>query len=526
MTPPPKKTSRPTSPAKRGAPKASAPKKKKTRRKKLSGGSFMALGLAFAIGIVLTLSAWWIASRLDAPSPRTQTATTGGGQRQPAPSGKTSGKNAADKEAPARSGSPAPSAQAPVAPTPGGASTAAPDAGSSAEGAVASALIDLKALPYEENLNASLDERIRQVDYALMQAAWLKKIPASGLRLVSVEDRLEGVEPYQYQTIDILPGKTAREYTDALRNCLTAWADGAVLTDRGDNHWLIAVNGVETHHLRFFPGKKEFPPLPGRPDEDKASPDQVQAYSGQPPAETLPPSLTPRPGIGRHPLRAPGEPAKMVIVVDDLGASHPAVQQLLALDYPVTFAFWPHGNHTTQDAEAAHRAGREILIHQPMEPLGYPRVRPGPSVLLVGMQYETIQKILDSAVAAVPHAVGLNNHMGSRFTQNSAGVDAVLAALKRHGLFALDSVTHNSSIFAAEARRLGFETYQRNVFLDVTASRSSIMNELKRAEHIALLTGQSIAIGHPLPETLAALKEWQRVRNKEVRLVRLQDLER
>ena len=520
MTPPPKKNSRSASPAKRGAPKASAPKKKKARRKKLSGGSFAALALAFAVGIALTLSAWWIAGRFGALSPRTQTAAIDSGQRQSAPPGKTSGKNAAGREAPARSGSPSP-----VSPTPGNASAPAPEGNSSAEGAVASALIDLKALPYEENLNASLDERIRQVDYALMQAAWLRKIPASGLRLVSVEDRLEGVEPYQYQSIDILPGKTARDYTDALKNCLAAWADGAVLKDQGDNLWLISVNGVETHHLRFFPGKKEFPPFPGRPDEGKPSPDQVQAYSGLPPSDAPSPSLTPHPGIGRHPLRAPGEPARMVIVVDDLGASHAAVQQLLALDYPVTFAFWPHGNHTAQDAEAAHRAGREILVHQPMEPLGYPRVRPGPNVLLVGMQYETIQRILDSAVAAVPHAVGLNNHMGSRFTQNSAGVDAVLAALKRHGLFALDSVTHNSSVFAAEARRIGLETYQRNVFLDVTASRSSIVNELKRAEHIALLTGQSIAIGHPLPETLAALKQWQQVRNKEVRLVRLRDLE-
>ena len=161
-----------------------------------------------------------------------------------------------------------------------------------------------------------------------------------------------------------------------------------------------------------------------------------------------------------------------------------------------------------------------------MEPLGYPRVRPGPNPLLVGMPADRIQAILEQSIAAVPHAVGLNNHMGSRFTQHAAGVDVVAATLKRHGLFALDSLTHNRSVFAAEARRYGLATYQRNVFLDVTASRSKILNELQRAEHIALLTGQSIAIGHPLPETLAALKEWQRLRNNEVRLVRLQDLGR
>lgn len=522
---PPKKPGRPASPSRRGAPKASVPKRKKRPRKKTSGGSLTALVLAFVVGIGLTLSALWFAGGFDAPATQSRTAASGKGQSTPSPQGKATGKSSPGKNAPAGPASGAKESPTPLLPAPD--SAPAPEKSSSAEGAVASALIDLKALPYEESLNASLDERIRQADYALMQAAWLRKIPASDLRLVSVEDRLAGVEPYQYQSIDILPGKTVRDYRQALQSCLAAWAEGAVLRDLGGDRWLIVINGVETHRLRLFPGKKEFPPLPGHPDERQPSPDQppqprMDSSLSRPDAP-LPP-LRPHPGLGRHRLRLPGEPARMVIVVDDLGASHAAARQLLALDYPVTLAFWPHGGHTRQDARAAHQAGREILIHQPMEPLGYPRVRPGPNTLLLGMSEETIRRILDAAVAAVPHAVGLNNHMGSRFTQNRAGVDAVIAGLKQHGLFALDSVTHNGSVFAAESRRHGLETYQRDVFLDVTASRSSILNQLRRAEQIALLTGQSVAIGHPLPETLAALKEWQRVRNKEVRLVKLRDL--
>ena len=553
MTPPPKKTSRPaTSAAKRGAAKKPAPKRKKTRRKS-SGWSLTALAAAVAVGIALTLSALWIVNRLGEPEPRSHTAASGGAQKRPALSEKASGKREeAAKSSPALPGDRRPVGGAkpgasderndrPLADQGRDAQRAAPegavsgpaarspalppgtDGSAAAEGAVASALIDLKALPYEESLNASLDERIRQVDYALMQAAWLRKIPAAGLRLVSVEDRLEGVEPYQFQIIDILPGKKAREYTDALKSCLAAWAEGAVLNEQSDNRWLIVVNGVETHHIRLFPGSREFPPLPGHSGQSPPAQTASVPYpAGIPSGSALPG----RSGLERPSLRAPGEPARMVIVMDDLGASHAAVQQLLALDYPVTFAFWPHGEHTTADARAAHRAGREILIHQPMEPLGYPRVRPGPNPLLVGMPADRIQAILEESIAVVPHAVGLNNHMGSRFTQHAAGVDVVAATLKRHGFFALDSLTHNRSVFAAEARRYGLATYQRNVFLDVTASRSKILDELQRAEHIALLTGQSIAIGHPLPETLAALKEWQRLRNKEVRLVRLQDLGR
>ena len=538
MTPPPKKTSRAKTGAKQAPARKPAPKKRRTRKKK-SGGSIAPILLAFAVGIALTVSLVWIYNKRDLLDPRNLLSSSTFGQKQSSPSGNVAGKDRSAREVSGKSPSPA---KSPVASAkggrvpsgqngqdrPSGTGGKAPDnaAGETprpdptTNSAVASALIDLKSLPYEESLSASLDERIRQVDYALMQAAWLKKIPASSLRLVSVEDRLEGVEPYQYQIIDVLPGKNTREYLKSLSSCLSAWAEGAVLNDQGDNQWLIVINGVRTHLIRLFPGRRDFPPLPGgtAPPADHDSPGS--AVPSSPPTGTAPP----RAGFDRHKTRAPGEAAKLVIVIDDLGASHAATQQLLALSYPVTFAFWPHGNHTRQGALAAHRAGREILIHQPMEPLGYPKVRPGPNVLLVGMSLEKIQSILEASIAAVPHAVGLNNHMGSRFTQSGPGVDAVIDVLKRHGLFMLDSLTHSSSVFAYEGRRLGIEHYQRNVFLDVTASRSSIMKELRRAEKIALLTGRCIAIGHPLPETLAALKEWQRTRNKDVHIVRLRDL--
>jgi polysaccharide deacetylase 2 family uncharacterized protein YibQ len=226
-----------------------------------------------------------------------------------------------------------------------------------------------------------------------------------------------------------------------------------------------------------------------------------------------------------RPLSPPADArAKMVIVIDDLGENMAHINFLLSLDYPVTFAFWPHGSHTREGAEAAHGAGGEILIHYPMEPLGYPRVFPGPHALLSSTPPGKITALVEAGIAAVPHAVGLNNHMGSRFTQNRDGIAAVILTLKKHKLFILDSLTHKNSIFADLGRRLGITTFSRDVFLDDVPRRDAILAELRQAERIALRTGRSIAIGHPLPETLAALKEWQFSRNTAVRLVRLQDL--
>ncbi len=390
------------------------------------------------------------------------------------------------------------------------------DAASGGSSAVAGALLDLQSLPYEESLGASLDERIRQVDYAVMQAAWMFRLPASSMRLAAVENRLQGVEPYFFQTIDVLPGPAGGPYVKSLRESLKAWAGSARLKELRPNQWGVFLGGVQTHLLRLHPGRAEFLPL-----ED--------GTGGQTVSPALPSTLpdgTPAPAGPAYPprTRQSGEPARMVIVIDDLGASMPALRQLAQLSYPVTFAFWPHSAHAGEGAEMAHALGREILIHQPMEPLGYPKVRPGPGVLLTGMDAEEIARQITTGILRVPHAVGLNNHMGSRFTQSKSGVDAVLAVLKRHGLFALDSVTHRGSVFAAEGKRLGVVTYHRNVFLDVTPTRAAIIAELRRAERIALLTGQSVAIGHPLPETLEALREWQRLRDPSVELVRLRDI--
>lgn len=368
----------------------------------------------------------------------------------------------------------------------------------SEEQAIASALEELQALPYEEPLHVPLDERIRQVDYALMQAAWQQNLPATRTRLAAVVEKKSGQESYHSQTIDILPGNAADAYIQTLQSSLRTWSGDAVLRKKTANEWLINLDGVDTHHIRLHPGLTEFR--------------ESTQNSGQAPRSS--PAL----------VRPSGQAAKLVIVIDDLGENMQAIDRLLRLDYPVTFAFWPHASHVAEGTVKAHKKGREILVHQPMEPLGYPNVAPGPGVLLTGMSVAQITRLVEASLAKVPYAVGLNNHMGSRFTQNRAGVDAVIAVLKQRRMFMLDSMTDPRSVFAKEGQRLGITNHKRNVFLDVTHTRNAVLDQLRQAERIALLTGHSIAIGHPLPETLAALEEWQRLRDRSVKIVRLQDL--
>jgi len=486
----PKKT------AKTGSKKA-APKKK-TPGKKKKGGSGYKLLLAFAAGLALACLGFWMLRDVSLPSLRDLV-------EQEAP--RSASDSARPKKAVQPSARLAESKEKPVLPkVEERPAQPAPETGREVASAVESALADLQSLAYEESLlHVPLEERVRQADYALMQAAWLHKLPAKAMRLAAVEERDKDGERYRFQSIEILPGKNASPFVDALKDCLALWGEGASLKPVGKDAWVIALDGMQTHSIRLYPGQTAFaqaPAIPGAP-----------AGTREPPPEMAMPRL-----------RSGGEEPKLAIVIDDLGASESALRQLLALNYPVTCAFWPHGAYTRSGAGAAHAKGREVLVHQPMEPLGYPRVRPGPNVLLSGMSDSQIRRILDASIAAVPHAVGLNNHMGSRFSQQTDGVSTVLRVLKERGLFMLDSLTHKNSVITDQSRRMGIEHYSRNVFLDASPSREKILEELRRAERIALFTGQAVAIGHPLPETLAALKDWQRLRNRDVRIVKLREL--
>lgn len=514
------------SPAKKSAPR------KSTRKKKPGGRGVL---LAFAAGLIIASAGFWFLRDASLPdfsgfvAGVTQRPAAEQSVKQPDRSSEQSRPGAENAKAgQARRASetqhqgmqqasrppasrphasrPDASAQAPAPPVSGVAADDEARREAARSSAVASALKELQDLPYEEPLEESLDDRVRQMDYAVMQAAWQLKLPPGALRLASAEDRRVdngGGEHYRHQVIEVLPGATSSAFVKALRGSLGKWAEGANARELGGDRWALSINGVTTHELRLYPGKSAFP---------------TTAAVLPPPAphEYAPPVVS-RP---RH----PDAEAKLAIVIDDLGASKAAVDTLLALDYPVTCAFWPHAGHTAAGARAAHAKGREVIVHLPMEPVGYPAVKPGPNVLLTGMDAVRIRAVTEAGIAAVPYAVGLNNHMGSRFTQQAQGVKAVLDVLKARGMFMLDSLTHSRSVFGAEARRMGVAHHRRNVFLDVEHSKAKVLEALRKAERIALLSGHAVAIGHPLPETLAALKEWQRLRNKKIRIVRLSDL--
>jgi len=213
--------------------------------------------------------------------------------------------------------------------------------------------------------------------------------------------------------------------------------------------------------------------------------------------------------------------AGLAIVMDDLGEDMQAVQTLLALRMPITFAIWPHARHAREAALAAHAAGCAVLIHQPMEAIG--GMNPGPNALRVGMSSGRMEAVFRQSLARVPHAEGLNNHMGSRFTSRPEEVRLFCGIVADSGLFVLDSVTHPASVLYKEARAAGIPAARRDLFLDAKPGKAVALARLREAARLALHGKQVIVIGHPRADTLAALREWNSTRDPGLRLLSLRD---
>lgn len=225
------------------------------------------------------------------------------------------------------------------------------------------------------------------------------------------------------------------------------------------------------------------------------------------PAQPTPAAKTPRPAAKAIPRPLLQGAPKVAIVMDDLGMDLATARAVLAIDLPVTFAILPWNERAPQVAELAHLAGREVLIHLPMEPQGYPATKPGPEALLISLNDGELRRRFAGYLARVPHAVGANNHMGSRFTEDREKMQVVIGEMQGAGLFFLDSLTSGSSVGFDVARELGVPAARRDRFLDNVQDTAKIAAELRKLARLAARQGYAVGICHPYPQTLAALRQ-------------------
>jgi hypothetical protein len=204
------------------------------------------------------------------------------------------------------------------------------------------------------------------------------------------------------------------------------------------------------------------------------------------------------------PLQRPAPRARIALIIDDIGYSRRRAARFLSLPIPITYAVLPRLPLTRPLAEEIYDAGHQILLHQPMEPVDS-RFDPGPGALYVRYDAKRIADILAENLADVPHAAGVNNHMGSRFTASAEKMRPALEAVQDRERFFVDSVTCRNSTGFRTARGLNLPVARRNVFLDNVRSEAAVLSQLQRLAGQALRQGCAVGIGHPFPETAAAI---------------------
>jgi uncharacterized protein len=216
--------------------------------------------------------------------------------------------------------------------------------------------------------------------------------------------------------------------------------------------------------------------------------------------------------------------ARLAIIIDDLGSDRAAADAVFALGYPLTVSVLPNHEHSVDIAKEAHRRGFQVMLHLPMQSVA--NETPEAQELHPGMPAPEVAALLDQFLQNVPDATGVNNHQGSQATADAPLMDELMPVLRDRNLFYVDSRTTAATVAYDTAQDFGVRSAFRNVpFLDDVAEVAAVRKQLELALRGAREKGEAVAIGHPHPATLQALREvLPKAQERGVRLVLASEL--
>ena len=343
-------------------------------------------------------------------------------------------------------------------------------------------------LPFEEIYTPSIElsRNIRLIDKAISDGFYKMGVPQEKIIFISVLPKKKAGYSWDFNSIEArIPDRSSifQIGTEIKAKISNLRIPAQIKIDKKSDNEItcnIYYKGLYTHRLRII-------------------------------LDTYPPP---------HPLSYP----RVGIIIDDLGYDSSLANAFIRLDLPLTFSVLPFTPNTGLIAQKARKEGREIMLHLPMEPISYPAINPGDGVLMVSMDKEMILEILNRDLTQVPFIAGVNNHMGSRFTENEKKMMIVLTELKRRGLYFIDSRTSGGSVAFEVAKRMALRTASRDIFLDNDLSENGLKIQMERLLSLARYKGWAIGIGHPHKETLKLLKRYQSTLKNNAQVVPVSNL--
>jgi len=341
---------------------------------------------------------------------------------------------------------------------------------------------------YEEISGKSpdLNARISKVDGVIYESLYKGKVEEKNIYFSQVVSK--NTKDYEWDfteiTIKTTDQDAASRIGDIINNELLKLKQDVVIT-RGNNSdhdvvYNISSLGLQTHRIRL-----------------------VYKESWKEPNMALP---------------------RIAIIIDDIGNDFNLASSLMDIGLPITLSIMPSSAYAKDIAEKAGEKGLEVILHLPMEPKNYPAVNPGPDALLTKMDENQIKAIIAKDLKKVPGVSGVNNHMGSYFTEREDKMTYVLRELKKRGLFYLDSRTTSASIGFKLAGEMGVPAAKKSVFLDNDLSSRAVKYQLERLIGMARYSGEAIGIGHPHKMTIEVLREYANILKTDLKMVPVSDL--
>jgi hypothetical protein len=324
---------------------------------------------------------------------------------------------------------------------------------------------------YEEfhSERPSLSTQVSKIDQAVYGCLLKNNVPKKNIRFATVVPRHEKTTAWDFTELVIsIPKGTSQDSVEegvkkALRPLKPEVTHKSEKTSEGEKVLHVFALGLYTHKIRLAP------------DGDH------RAYR-----RDLP---------------------RIAILIDDVGNEPDLARSFIQLGLPVTLSILPLGTHTSRIVQLARELGCEYMLHLPMEPRDYPHIDPGPGALFRSMGDDQIRQVFHDHLKRVPGAMGVNNHMGSGFTEDEEKMALLIGEIKRRALFYVDSRTTSETVAHRTAKGMGVPVASRAVFLDNDLSTRAMEFQLGRLLTIAKESGSAIGIGHPHKETLGFLKK-------------------
>ena len=186
----------------------------------------------------------------------------------------------------------------------------------------------------------------------------------------------------------------------------------------------------------------------------------------------------------------------VVIIIDDFGNNGNGTEEMINIGIPITAAVMPGLEYSAINAQRVHEKGFDVILHVPMEPLKGKASWLGPNAITSNLSSEEIDQRIKTSLRELQFAIGMNNHMGSKITQDEKIMRQILNLSKENNLIFVDSVTNENSVVSKISKEVGCESYSRDVFLDNIKSVESIRMQLNKLGDVALKKGYAIGIGH------------------------------